>query len=467
MANNAMHPVGPPAGFNQKSLFGTDGIRGDARHVLTPALVLQLGYHFGKSLKNNGTVLIGQDSRNSSSMITSALTAGLTAAGCDVWSIGLCPTPAVQCLIKETGALGGFMVSASHNHPKDNGIKIFNSTGSKISSQQQYEIESYLKGDLIENQNVICAKSFGQSYEKNDLLDIYKQKLLDSVKGQTLVGVSIVLDLCWGSATACSQSVFEALGADLTLLHEYPDGNCINVQCGSTYLEPLRRKVLETKAEMGFAFDGDSDRMIAIDSKGRVIDGDHTLFLWGTQLLEKDELPNKTLVGTVMSNLGFEKAWKQKNGVLKRTPVGDQNVYKEMVNTNSVLGGEPSGHILSTVNGLFGDGLFTAIQMATLCQSKNISFTEWREESFTPFPQKLVNIPVPKIHQNKNWKEYEPLQEIVKNAEESIGEVGRVLLRPSGTEPLLRVMVEAEDPNLVNSLSTKLADLVEQHVEAA
>ena len=463
-----MHPVGPPLGaYNKSATFGTDGIRGKVGTALTPELLLQLGYWASHVLPRIGPILIGKDSRQSGDMVTAALTAGLTAAGREVWLIGLCPTPAIPHLIKKTGTSGGLMVSASHNPPEDNGIKIFDENGIKIDSVKQLFIESHIKGDLIDNHASPTCKSFGKIFNRNELIKTYQEDLVKTVKGDNFNGMPIVLDLCWGSATACGEEVFNALGANLTIINGNPDGKKINVGCGSTNLGPLREAVIQTKANMGFAFDGDADRVLAIDHKGRVIDGDHVLYIWGSTLQDRGELPYNKLITTVMSNLGFEKAWEARGGILERTPVGDQNVHAAMVETGAALGGEQSGHILSAKHGLCGDGLLTALQITKICQERSFTLAQFRDQSFKAFPQKLVNLSLLNLADQKSWRDCEPIQKAVFEAEESMGDEGRVLLRESGTEPLLRVMVEAKDQVDVDSWISHLAKVVKEYLEMA
>ncbi len=466
MANNGMNPVGRPIGTTNNATFGTDGVRGHAGTVLTPSLVLELGYCTSQVLQSEGPILIGQDSRKSGDMLAAALTAGLTAAGKEVWKIGLCPTPTIPYLIKTLGAAGGLMVSASHNPPEDNGIKIFDSNGIKIDSGTQLLIEKNLTDELSKKKSTPSFSDFGKAYQRNDLLKSYQTGILSSVKEKSLEGVSIVLDLCWGSATACGAELFKSLGADLTVLHGKPDGSRINVNCGSTKLDRLRATVIKKGAGMGFAFDGDADRVLAVDEKGRIIDGDHVLYLWGSTLQDRGELPENRLVATVMSNLGFERDWAKRGGILERTPVGDQHVHSTMVSTGATLGGEQSGHILSAKHGLCGDGIMAALQVATICNGKKLTLSEWRDESFHAFPQKLVNISLTKAAQQKNWKDCEPIINAVSKAEAAMGEDGRVLLRASGTEPLFRVMVEAKSQEEVDSWTTHLAHVVEQNFKA-
>ena len=463
MAEAAIHPLGHLPKPSQISC-GTDGLRGRVDTMLTPALALQVGYWCGRVLQAEGPVLIGMDSRSSGSMLVAALTAGLTASGREVWTLGLCPTPAVPGLIRRYSAAGGLMVSASHNPPEDNGIKVFGATGSKVSPERQQAIEAGLRSG--DGAGIALAAS-GVARHRPELLDDYRASLLSSVGQHRLDGVPIVLDLCWGSATACGAEVFAALGADLTVLHGDPDGTRINVNCGSTHLEALRRAVIEKGAAMGFGFDGDADRMLAVDGQGRVVDGDHVLFLWGSVLQEQGQLPDQRLVATVMSNLGFERAWQARGGLLDRTPVGDQHVHAEMVRTGAALGGEQSGHILSSSHGLAGDGVLTALQLASLCHAQQLSLAEWVDQSFQAYPQKLVNVRVENRERRKGWADCAPLHSLVQEAEASMAEDGRVLVRASGTEPLLRVMVEAADQAVVDHWTSRLAAAADQHLNAS
>lgn len=455
-------PVGPPLG-EAVAGFGTDGIRGAVGTQVTPALALQVGYWCGAVLPPEGPVLIGMDSRSSGPMLTAALTAGLTAAGREVWHLGICPTPAVPGAIRRCGAAGGLMVSASHNPPGDNGIKVFGASGAKLNASQQGAIEAGLAG-------LAAAPVFhgaGSSDNRQDLLAAYRDSLVDSVEGRRLDGCAIVLDLCHGSATACGEAVFRALGADVTVLHGEPDGRQINVDCGSTHLEPLRRAVLERGAAMGFAFDGDADRMLAVDGRGRTVDGDQVLYLWGSALLAAGALPERRIVATVMSNLGFERAWQARGGVLERTAVGDQHVHRAMEELGAGLGGEQSGHILSARHGMSGDGLLTALQVATLLHADGCSLAAWLDESFRPYPQTLVNVRVLDRNRRQRWQECEPLRRAVADAETQMQGQGRVLVRASGTEPLLRVMVEAAEAALVDQWARQLAATAEEHLNAA
>jgi phosphoglucosamine mutase len=461
----AAFPLGTPLPQGTAA-FGTDGIRGRVGHQITPALALQMGYWCGQVLPQGGPILLGSDSRCSGPMLVAALAAGLTAAGREVLDLGLCPTPAVPGAIRQLGGSGGLMVSASHNPPHDNGIKVFGACGAKLGKQQQAAIEAGLHGAADGSSgNGFCGN--GRLQQRPDLLEAYQQRLLESVAGARLDGCRIVLDLCWGSASSCGEALFRALGADLTVLHGEPDGSRINQNCGSTHLEPLRAAVLERGAAIGFAFDGDADRMLAVDGRGRVVDGDQILYLWGKALMQDGALPDNRIVATVMSNLGFERAWQASGGVLERTAVGDQYVHAAMEQFGAGLGGEQSGHILSARHGMSGDGLLTALQVATLIQASGGSLADWMDSSFQPYPQKLVNVTVPDRARRTGWEGCAPLREAVQAAEMAMAGSGRVLVRASGTEPLLRVMVEAAEPEAVEHWSQHLAQLADTYLNAA
>jgi phosphoglucosamine mutase len=358
------------------------------------------------------------------------------------------------------------MVSASHNPPHDNGIKVFGPSGAKLSRAQQQVVEAGLAGVPGKASAAQGFSGVGRVRDRSDLLADYQRSLVASVMGRRLEGCKIVLDLCWGSAAACGEAVFQALGADLTVLHGTADGERINVDCGSTHLDQLRQAVLDQGASMGFAFDGDADRMLAVDGKGRVVDGDQILYLWGSDLLAKGQLPAQRIVATVMSNLGFERAWQAKGGVLERTAVGDQYVHQAMEQMGAGLGGEQSGHILSARHGMSGDGLLTALQVATLLHQGGQSLADWMDSSFQPYPQILVNVTVPDRQRRQQWQQCDPLRLAVEQAEAAMAGEGRVLVRASGTEPLLRVMVEAAEQGLVDHWAGHLAGQAEQHLNA-
>ncbi len=437
-------------GENEKQkliFFGTDGIRGNAETLLTNELAQKIGFCCSQILSEKSPILIGYDSRCSNKRITSALTAGFTLANREVWILGVCPTPAIPFLIKKHRIAGGIMISASHNPPEDNGIKIFDSNGNKISLKKQKIIDKALQEKIKIDSQDKCSYIL-----RNDLLQDYEKSILQTINIQDFNNKHILLDLCWGSATSCGEKIFKSLGAKVTSLNSKPDGKRINVNCGSTNLKQIQTAMIETNAHMGFAFDGDADRLIGIDHKGRVMDGDHILYLWGSHLQEKNMLREQRLVATVMSNLGFEKAWIKRKGKLTRTHVGDKYVHQEMLSTKASLGGEQSGHILSTINDLSGDGLLTALQISSICIQKGINLSEWLDESFEPYPQVLINVPLINNITNKNLENSARFKTSIEKARVKINDHGRIVIRKSGTEPLLRIMVESIDKILVNSI---------------
>ena len=456
--------VGNNLSLPNTKLFGTDGIRGKVGELLNAPLALQVGFWAGQVLRQNspnqGPVILGQDSRNSSDMLAMALSAGLTAAGLEVWNLGLCPTPCVAYLASVSESVGGVMISASHNPPEDNGIKFFGSNGSKLSQQLQEQIEAGIRGAKVP----VASLGWGHHYHRAELVKDYATSLCDSLQELNLEGMRIVLDLAWGAAAGLAPQVFEQMGADVICLHNAPDGSRINVNCGSTHLDSLQAAVLEHNADLGFAFDGDADRVLGVDNKGRSIDGDYILYLWGRQLRDCEQLPSNLIISTVMANLGFERAWEELGGKLTRTNVGDQHVHAEMQRTGSMLGGEQSGHILCPHFGISGDGLLTALHMASLVRESGESLAQLVSNSFQTYPQLLRNVRVDDREKRLNWHECEAMQKAIDRAKTAMGEQGRILVRASGTEPLIRVMVEAASAELANYWTENLVLAVQEHI---
>ena len=449
-------------------LFGTDGIRGKAGDILNASFTLQLGYWAGTVLQQaagqKGAVIVGQDSRNSSDMLSSAIAAGLTTAGLEVWNLGLCPTPCVANLVRESDAVGGIMISASHNPPQDNGIKFFGHKGTKLADSWTQEIETHLRSNNVqERENLV----WGKHYYRPELVKQYVKSLAKSLPQNTgFAGMRIVLDLAWGASVQVAPAIFRQLGAEVISLHPLADGDRINVNCGSTHLELLKQGVAEHHADLGFAFDGDADRVMAVDSRGRVIDGDYILYLWGDLLRRRQQLPDNLIVATVMANLGFERAWQAKGGKMQRTKVGDRHVQAAMWHTGAMLGGEQSGHILCHHHGVSGDGIQTALHLTCLVHQSGTSLAELIDNSFQTYPQILRNVRVENRERRSKWQECEPIQQMIAQAEAAMGEQGRILVRASGTEPLIRVMVEAADQQLTNHWTDKLVRVVEQNLVA-
>ncbi|HEY9747493.1 MAG TPA: phosphoglucosamine mutase [Allocoleopsis sp.] len=450
-------------------LFGTDGIRGHAGELLSAPLALQVGFWAGRVLQSQATtlgpIILGQDSRNSSDMLAMALSAGLTAAGLEVWNLGLCPTPSVAYLAQTTGALGGVMISASHNPPEDNGIKFFGPDGTKLSLALQAQIEAAIRGNTAEVKPQQAGDRWGQHYHRPELLSKYVESLHQPLLPEVnLQGMRIVLDLAWGAAANLAPVVFKAMGAEVICFHDRPDGDRINVNCGSTHLDPLRAAVQQHDAHIGFAFDGDADRVLAVDAQGRTVDGDYILYFWGQTLRQLQQLPGDTIVSTVMANLGFERAWEKLGGKLLRTAVGDQYVQAEMLRQGAMLGGEQSGHILCRHYSVSGDGLLTALHLAALVQRAGTSLADLMEQSFQTYPQLLKNVRVEDRDRRLNWQSCDGLQNAIAQAEASMGDQGRILVRASGTEPVIRVMVEAANFQLATHWADHLVLAVKEHL---
>lgn len=448
------------------ALFGTDGIRGRVGDFLNASLALQVGFWAGQVLRTHATspgpVILGQDSRNSSDMLAMALAAGLTSAGLEVWQLGLCPTPCVAHLTRVTGAVGGVMISASHNPPEDNGIKFFGSEGAKLPLALQEQIEAGIRGNA---DFPVLNGSWGKHHQRPELVSEYVKLLRASLKPEvSFEGMRIVLDLAWGAAVGLAPAVFRALGAEVICLNDVADGDQINVNCGSTHLGSLQEAIKQHSADLGFAFDGDADRVLGVDAQGRVVDGDYILYFWGKTLKESGQLPGDLIVATVMANLGFELAWKQLGGNFVRTDVGDQYVQAEMLRTGAMLGGEQSGHILCRHYSITGDGLLTALHLAALVKQSGASLSQLVDQSFQTYPQLLRNVRVEDRERRRNWKHCEALQAAIAQAEAVMGDQGRILVRASGTEPLIRVMVEAASFELANHWTEQLVLAVQQNL---
>jgi phosphoglucosamine mutase len=457
----------------QSPLFGTDGIRGRAGELLNAPFALQLGFWAGQVFKEAATapgpVIIGQDSRNSSDMLAMAMAAGLTSAGLEVWQLGLCPTPCIAYLTRVTDAVGGIMISASHNPPEDNGIKFFSSQGTKLTSLLTERIEAGLRGKR--NAPTSSTTQFwsegiwGKSYYYPTLVQDYAQFLEQSLPANLdFEGMRVVLDLAWGASVEIAPAIFRTLGAEVICLHERANGDCINVNCGSTHLNLLQAAVQEYQADLGFAFDGDADRVMAVDGKSRVVDGDYILYFWGQNLKAQEQLPENLIVATVMANLGFERAWQQEGGKMIRTAVGDRHVQAQMWHTGAMLGGEQSGHIICHHHSFSGDGLQTALHLAALVRQSGTSLSELVNNSFQPYPQILRNVRVEDRNHRCHWQECELLQKAISQAETAMGEQGRVLVRASGTEPLIRVMVESASSESAHYWTGELIRAVERYL---
>ncbi len=438
-----------------KSIFGTDGIRGKFNEDINYSLAYKVGYALGLTLENNNPIIIGRDTRISGDILLQAITTGINASGKKFINIGICPTPAIPFLIKKENLSSGIMISASHNPPEYNGIKIFDHNGQKVTKNFENKIQQ-----LIEelNQNISVPKKEISLKTNKELMDIYIQSLIQTMGGDDLSGMKIILDTCYGSATTCAKTIFQTLGADVKVINHSKNGLKINMNCGSTNLEPLKKALKESPADMGFSFDGDADRVIGVDSKGNILDGDHILFLWGRELMEQNALTNNLLISTEMANLGFEKAWNKLGGILYRTDVGDKYVHEAIKEKSAVLGGEQSGHILSEINNFSGDGILTALQISKYCKKKNIFLSDWLQTSFKPFTQKLTNIKLNFQINKVNPRTKNLIVQTISNFHEIYSDNCRIYIRPSGTEPVMRVLVEAKNQKIVHSLSSEITN---------
>ncbi len=440
--------------------FGTDGVRGVANEELTPELAFKLGRYGGYVLahnkgENHPRVLVGRDTRVSGEMLESALIAGLISIGAEVMRLGIISTPGVAYLTREMDAELGVMISASHNPVADNGIKFFGSDGFKLSDDQENEIE-----ELLDQENPSLPRPTGtEIVHYSDYFEVAQKYLsyLKSTVDVNLEGMKIVLDGANGSTSSLAPFLFGDLEADTETVGCSPDGYNINENCGSTHPEALAKKVLETGSDFGLAFDGDGDRIIAVDENGKIVDGDQIMFIIGQEMHKNQELNNNMIVSTVMSNLGFYKALENEGIQSNKTKVGDRYVVEEMRRGNYNLGGEQSGHIVLMDYNTTGDGLLTGVQLAAIIKMSGKSLSELASQMKT-YPQSLINVRVTdkyRVEENIDVKEVMTKVEVEMNGE------GRILVRPSGTEPLVRVMVEASTDEDAKRYAQQIADVVE------
>lgn len=442
-------------------LFGTDGVRGVANSELTPELAFNLGkagaYVLSKGSEKKPTFLIGMDTRISGDMLENALSAGILAVGGDVIKVGVLPTPAIAHLVKHYGADAGVVISASHNPYEYNGIKFFNGEGFKLDDSIEEEIEDIILRQIDVNSH-ITHDMIGMCREADEnALDLYVD-FLESTADFKLKGRKIVLDCANGAAYQAARMVYDRLGANTVTIGVSPNGTNINDGCGSTHPELLQEAVIREGAFIGLAYDGDADRLIAVDEKGRIIDGDKLICICAKMLKEEGRLAKNLVTGTVMSNIGFHKYLKDMGCETRATDVGDRYVLEDMLKTGGIIGGEQSGHIIFLDKTTTGDGILSSIQLvrAVLKSGKNAS--ELSDE-IKIYPQVLVNAKVT----NENKKRYMEDEEVVKAFDEvsaKLGDTGRLLVRPSGTEPLVRVMIEGEDTKSITEMAEELADML-------
>jgi phosphoglucosamine mutase len=442
--------------------FGTDGIRGRVgAWPITPEFVLKLGWAVGKVLarEGSGKVLIGKDTRISGYMFESVLEAGLSAAGINTHLLGPMPTPAIAYLTRTLRAQAGIVISASHNPYYDNGIKFFSAQGTKLADSLELAIEEQLEQAMT----TVDSAELGKAIRVVDAPGRYIEFCKSTVSSDIILnGLKIVVDCAHGAAYHIAPNVLRELGAEVVEMGVEPNGLNINLHCGATHPEILREEVLKQQANLGIALDGDGDRVVMVDHHGHILDGDELLYI-----IVKDKVTRAALkggvVGTVMSNLGFELALKEWGLPFVRASVGDRYIMNELINRQWYLGGEPSGHVVCLEMTTTGDGIITALQVLAAMRHQNQSLAEIRT-GLIKYPQILLNVKISKqdyvLDQNKK------IQQAVQDIQQALGKEGRVLLRKSGTEPLVRVMVEGEDERHVRKLAEQLAAIVQTELEA-
>ena len=440
-------------------MFGTDGVRGIANTELTAELAYSLG-RAGAFVLTEGThkpkILVAKDTRISGDMLEAALVAGILSVGAEAVILGVVPTPAVAHLTREYNADAGVMISASHNQVEYNGIKFFDGRGYKLSDELEDQIQAVIESNF-EGVPSPVGGAVGRSYTEETALREYIDYAMSTIKTD-LKGLRVALDCANGAAYKAAVKAFRALGARVYVINDNPDGNNINENCGSTHMEELMDYVVRKNCDIGFAFDGDADRCLAVDEKGNMINGDFLLTICAKALKESGRLKDDTLVVTVMSNLGLDIAAKREGINLVKTKVGDRYVLEEMLKENYILGGEQSGHIIFLHHNTTGDGLVTALQIAAILKESGKTFSELAGV-MKELPQVLVNAKVPNEKKNIYLEDKEIIDAI--NAVESkLNGVGRVLIRPSGTEPLVRVMLEGENQEEINAMANSLVDLI-------
>ncbi|MCI5725625.1 MULTISPECIES: phosphoglucosamine mutase [Fusobacterium] len=450
-----------------KKYFGTDGIRGEANRELTVDIALRLGYALGHYLRKGKNpdekirVVMGCDTRISGYMLRSALTAGLNSMGVYVNFVGVIPTPAVAYITKEKNADAGIMISASHNPAKDNGLKLFNSNGYKFSDEIEDEIENYMDNieDIITNPR--AGDKVGKFKYAEDEYFLYRDHLIKTVKGD-FKGIKIVLDTANGSAYRAAKDVFLELGAELVVINDVPNGRNINVKCGSTHPEILSKVVVGYEADLGLAYDGDADRLIAVDKFGNVIDGDKVIAILALELKRKGLLKNNKVVTTVMSNMGFEKFLNDNGIELLRANVGDRYVLEKMLREDVAIGGEQSGHIILSEYATTGDGILSSLKLVEAIRDLGKNLDTLVAE-IKDWPQFLINVKVDNKKKD-TWNQNKNITDFISEIERKyIGEI-RVLVRKSGTEPLIRVMTEGQEKILVEKIAKDIANLIEKEL---
>ena len=439
--------------------FGTDGFRGEANVDLTVEHAYKvgrfLGWYYGqKAPDERCRVVIGKDTRRSSYMFEYSLVAGLTASGADVYLLHVTTTPSVSYVVRTEGFNCGIMISASHNPFYDNGIKVINERGEKLEESVILEIEKYLDGEIGEIP-LARKENIGRTVDFAAGRNRYIGYLI-SIATRSFKNMKVALDCANGSASAIAKNVFDALGAETHVMNNDPNGLNINTDCGSTHIRYLQKFVVEQKCDLGFAYDGDADRCIAVDGKGNVVDGDVIMYICGKYMKEQGTLFNNTVVTTIMSNFGLYKAFEREGIAYEKTAVGDKYVYENMAATGNCLGGEQSGHIIFSKHATTGDGILTSLKVMEVVLEKKQTLEKLASE-VDIYPQVLKNV---RVKDKKEAQDDEAVQAEVAKVAESLGADGRILLRQSGTEPVVRVMVEAPDLDTCERFVDQVIDVM-------
>ena len=443
-------------------LFGTDGVRGEANVTLLPEMAYRLGraatIYFGKESEEQPLIIIGRDTRISGEMFESALTAGICSAGGRAMLAGIIPTPAIAYLARKHKAKAGIVISASHNPFHDNGIKFFGGDGYKLPDSVEDELEAIVHQlETDDNYPRPTAEHIGHIEYRTDLLNQYMEFVISTCK-ERFEGVKVVLDCANGAAYEAMPKILRHLGATVKVIHALPNGTNINDGCGSTHLESLQKAVLENGADFGIAHDGDADRCLCVDEKGQIIDGDHILVMCAMDMMKDGKLPYNTVVTTVMANIGFHQAIKKAGGRAEITKVGDRYVLENMLKNGYKIGGEQSGHIIFTDFSTTGDGLITALQVLSSLKHSGRKASDLTA-LMTTYPQLLVNV---KVATKEGWETNEAIKKAIAAGDEELGDNGRILVRPSGTEPLIRVMAEGPDQEQLDRICHAIADIVKK-----
>lgn len=449
-----------------RKYFGTDGIRGEANRELTVDIALRLGYALGyylKKKKNGGKVkiIMGSDTRRSGYMLRSALTAGLNSMGADIDFVGVISTPAVAYITKTKDADAGIMISASHNPAKDNGLKVFGGNGYKLPDEVEEEIEKLMDSVDEITKDPIAGDEVGRFKYAEDEYYLYRDYLLSCVTGD-FSGMKIIVDTANGSAYRVARDVFLAMGAEVVVINDAPNGRNINVKCGSTHPEILAKVVVGYEADLGLAYDGDADRLMAVDRNGNIVDGDKVIAVLSLLMKKKGQLNGNKVVTTVMSNMGLENYLKDNGVELLRASVGDRYVLEKMIENKAGIGGEQSGHIILLDYATTGDGILTSLKLVEALRDEK-KYLDEMVKDIVDWPQKLINVVVDNKKKNL-WNQNKNITDFIAVKEKEMEGMGRVLVRTSGTEPLVRVMVEGKEMDVVERVVTEISEVVKKEL---